>query len=196
MEINFTAILPEIILSVAGILVMLLIPFTPSDRQISLGYLALAGFGLALMSVLVQWGEGGLTFFDMVFQDSLAQFSRLLFLFAAGVICAVSIHYLERDRFLKAEYFPLLLFATVGMCFMATSADLVMTFLGLEVLSIATYVLAGYRLGESKSIESALKYFILGAFSTGFLLYGVALIYGATGSTQYLEIAELCTLNH
>jgi NADH-quinone oxidoreductase subunit N len=100
-------------------------------------------------------------------------------------------HYLERDRFLKAEYFSLLLFATVGMCLMATSADLVMTFLGIEILSIATYVLAGYRLGESKSTESAMKYFILGAFSTAFLLYGITFVYGATGSTQYLGIAEI-----
>lgn len=126
----------------------------------------------------------------MVFQDNFGQFSRSLFLFAGSVICVISMHYLERDRFLKAEYFSLLLFATMGMCLMATSADLVMTFLGIEILSIASYVLAGYRLGESKSTESAMKYFILGAFSTAFLLYGIAFIYGVTGSTQYLGIAE------
>lgn len=190
MEINYVALLPEIILSVAGILLMLLIPFTPEEKQTRLGYLALAGFALALVSVLTQWGERDLTFFNMVFQDDFGQFSKALFLFSGGIICLVSIAYLERDRFLKAEYFSLLLFATMGMCLMATSADLVMTFLGIEILSIATYVLAGYRLGEKRSTESAMKYFILGAFSTGFLLYGIAFIYGATGTTKYLDIAQ------
>jgi NADH-quinone oxidoreductase subunit N len=127
----------------------------------------------------------------MVFQDDFGQFSRALFLFSGGIICLISMPYLERDRFLKAEYFSLLLFATMGMCLMATGADLVMTFLGIEILSIATYVLAGYRLGEKKSTESAMKYFILGAFSTGFLLYGIAFVYGVTGSTKYLEIAQV-----
>jgi len=191
MEINYTAVLPEIILSITGILLMLLIPFSPERKQIRLGYLALAGFALAFASVLSQWGETDLTFSNMVFQDNFGQFSRSLFLFSGGIICVISMHYLERDRFLKAEYFSLLLFATVGMCLMATSADLVVTFLGIEILSIATYVLAGYRLGEGKSTESAMKYFILGAFSTAFLLYGIAFIYGATGSTQYLKIAEV-----
>lgn len=169
---------------------MLLIPFTPRSKQISLGYLAFAGFSLAFACVLAQWGETDLAFFNMVFQDNFGQFSRLVFLFSGGVICLISMNYLERDGFLKAEYFSLLLFSTVGMCLMATSADLVMTFLGLEILSIATYVLVAYRLGEGKSTESALKYFILGAFSTAFLLYGIAFLYGATGSTKYLQIAE------
>ena len=169
---------------------MLLIPFTPQAKQIRLGYLAMAGFTLAFVSVLAQWGETDLAFFNMVFQDNFGQFSRLIFLFSGGIICLISMLYLEREKLLKAEYFSLLLFATVGMCLMATSADLVMTFLGLEILSIATYVLAGYRLGEGKSTESALKYFILGAFSTAFLLYGIAFVYGATGSTKYLTIAE------
>jgi NADH-quinone oxidoreductase subunit N len=181
MEINYTALMPEIVLSVAGILLMLLIPFTPQAKQIRLGYLAVAGFALAFVSVLAQWGETDLAFFNMVFQDNFGQFSRLVFLFSGGIICLISMHYLEREKLLKAEYFPLLLFATVGMCLMATSADLVMTFLGLEILSIATYVLAGYRLGDGKSTESALKYFILGAFSTAFLLYGIAFVYGASG---------------
>ena len=115
MEINYTALMPEIVLSVAGILLMLLIPFTPQAKQIRLGYLALAGFALAFVSVLAQWGETDLAFFNMVFQDNFGQFSRLVFLFSGSIICLISMHYLERERLLKAEYFPLLLFATVGI---------------------------------------------------------------------------------
>lgn len=189
-EINYTAILPEIILSVAGILVMILIPSVKPESQPRLGYLALVGTLAAMVAAVYQWDQQGVSFSGMIFQDNFAHFSKLLFLFAIAAIIVVSIPYLQRDRLLRGEYFSLLLFATVGMCLMAASADLVMTFLGIEILSIATYVLAGYRRTEMRSTEAALKYFVLGAFSTAFLLYGIAFIYGATGSTQYLEIAR------
>ncbi|HUV14581.1 MAG TPA: NADH-quinone oxidoreductase subunit N [Acidobacteriota bacterium] len=190
MDINYTALLPEIILSVAGIVLMLLIPFVPRESQPKLGYVGLVGILIALCALVLQWGgERSLAFFDMVFQDDFANFSKLIFLLSVGAITATSIHYLEQDRLLKGEYFSLLLFSTVGMCLMAASSDLVMTFLGIEILSISTYVLAGYRSSEMKSTESALKYFILGAFSTAFLLYGVAFVYGATGTTKYLKIS-------
>jgi NADH-quinone oxidoreductase subunit N len=191
MDINYSALLPEIILSITGILVMLLIPYVSKERQPQLGNVALIGVIIALVTVLYQWGDTGApAFFEMVFQDSFALFSKLLFLFSIGAIIATSMHYLQRDRLLKGDYFSLLLFATVGMCLMAASADLIMTFIGIEILSISTYVLAGYRTSEMKSTESALKYFILGAFSTAFLLYGIAFMYGSTASTKYLEIAK------
>lgn len=190
MDLNYSAILPEIILSVTGILLMLWIPFTAREHQPRLGYPALAGLLLALLAGLAQWGQKDLAFFDMVFQDNLGHFSKFLFLFAVGAILLTSIHYLERERLWRGEYFSLLLFSAVGMCLMATSADLVMTFLGLEILSIATYIMAGYRYRDMKSTESGLKYFILGAFSTAFLLYGIAFLYGTTGSTKYLVIVQ------
>ncbi len=190
MDINYFALLPEIILSVVGILLVILIPITADENQPRLGYLALGGVLLALVTVIVQWGQSDVAFFNTVFQDDFAQFSRVIILISVGAIITTSISYLETDRLFHAEYFALLLFAAVGMGLMAASADLIMTFLGIEVLSIATYVLAGFRRDEMKSIESALKYFLLGAFSTGFLLYGISLIYGATGTTKYLEIAE------
>jgi NADH-quinone oxidoreductase subunit N len=189
-EINYVSVLPEIILSATGIILMLLIPSVGRELQPRLGYLALVGTAAATVAAFLQWDQQSLSFSGMIFQDNFAHFSKLLFLFAVGAIIAVSISYLERDRLLRAEYFSLLLFATVGMCLMAASADLIMTFLGIEILSIATYVLAGYRRTEMRSTEAALKYFILGAFSTAFLLYGIAFMYGATGSTQYLEIAR------
>jgi NADH-quinone oxidoreductase subunit N len=190
MDINYFSLLPEMILSVGGIAIMLAIPFVARENQAKLGYFALAGILLALLTAVGQWGIRGDGFFGMVFQDNLAVFSRLIFFIAAAAVAAVSVSYLERDGYLRAEYFPLLMFSAVGMSLMACSSDLIMTFLGIEVLSIATYILAGYRLGEASSTESALKYFILGAFSTAFLLYGIAFLYGVTGSTRYLEVAR------
>ncbi len=191
MDINYFAVLPEIILSVVGIVLMVLIPFIRRESQAKLGYLALAGLALALVTTVLQWGQKDLALFGMVFQDNFAQFSRVVFFLSVGAIVTASISYLEQDRLDRAEYFSLLLFAAVGMGLMAASANLIMTFLGLEVLSIATYVLAGFRRDDMKSTESALKYFILGAFSTAFLLYGLAFIYGATGTTRYLDIARI-----
>ncbi|MFZ0428084.1 MAG: NADH-quinone oxidoreductase subunit N [Acidobacteriota bacterium] len=190
MDINYFAVLPEMILAIAGIVLMLLIPFTRRENQAKLGYLALAGIVLALIATGFQWGQKDMALFGMVFQDNFTQFSRVVFFFSIGAIITASISYLQQDQIDRGEFFSLLLFAAVGMGLMASSANLIMTFLGLEILSIATYVLAGFRRDEMKSTESALKYFILGAFSTAFLLYGVAFIYGATGTTQYVEIAR------
>jgi len=189
-DINYTAVLPEIILSLVGICIMLLIPFIPRQRQTHLGYLALAGIVLAFFGVALGWGQTDLAFFEMIFQDDFGQFCKIFFLFVTTVILLVSMNYLEQEKLFQGEFFALLLFATVGMLFMATSADLIMTFVGLEVLSISTYILAGFKERERKSSEAAWKYFLLGAFSTAFLLYGIAFVYGATGSTQYLQITE------
>ena len=189
-DLNYSALLPEIILSVTGILIMLVIPFVPKDRQVQLGYPTLAGIAVAFLSLVATWDQRGLAFFEMVFQDPFALFLKVLFLFATAAIVLIAMNYLSQEDLVQGEFYSLLLFATVGMCLMAASADLIMTFLGLEILSIATYVLAGLKERERKSNESAIKYFFLGAFSTAFLLYGIAFIYGATGSTQYLVIAE------
>lgn len=190
MDLNYSALLPEIILSLTGIMIMLVIPFVSRDRQVSLGYPALAGIALAFLGLLLEWNETGLAFFEMVFQDPFSHFCKALFLFATAAIVLLAMHYLSQEDLAEGEFYALLLFATVGMFLMAASADLIMTFLGLEVLSISTYVLAGFKKRERKSNESAIKYFLLGAFSTAFLLYGIAFVYGATGSTKYLVIAE------
>ena len=189
-DLNYSVLLPEIILSLTGITIMLVIPFVSKDRQVSLGYPALVGIGLAVLGLLMEWNETGMAFFEMVFQDPFSQFCKMLFLFATAAIVLMTMHYLSQEDVAEGEFFSLLLFATVGMFLMAASADLIMTFLGLEVLSISTYVLAGFKEQERRSNESAIKYFLLGAFSTAFLLYGIAFVYGATGSTKYLAIAE------
>src|SRR5262249_58107893 len=102
-----------------------------------------------------------------------------------------SMDFLERENIQHAEYYALLLFATAGMLMMSGSNELMMVFIGLEILSIATYVLAGFRRTDLRSNESALKYFLLGSFSSAFFLYGIALIFGATGSTNLIGIADV-----
>ena len=106
-----------------------------------------------------------------------------------GITILVSTVWVERENVPAGEYHALLMFATFGMMLMAAGNDLVVIFLGLETLSIATYVMAGLRKGDLRSNESSMKYFILGSFASAFLLYGMALVYGATGSTNLTQIA-------
>jgi NADH-quinone oxidoreductase subunit N len=193
-EINFLAVLPEVILSLAGIAIMLAAPYVRGARESQLAHVALVSVALAFLSQVALWGRNDPAFFGMVFQDPFGQLSKALFIFASGFIILISRTYLEEQELRGGEFYSLLLFATVGMCLMASSADLIVMFLGLEVLSMATYVLAGFRRKDIKSVESALKYFLLGSFSTAFLLYGIALVYGATGSTRYQPIAESIAL--
>lgn len=186
---NTLAILPELILCAAGVLIMVLIPVVGKRGQERLGQVAVVALAAALAAALLQ-GTSGSAFYGMIFQDAFGNLARALFLLASAAILLAAGPYLRREGIMRAEFHCLMLFATVGMCFMATSADLMMTFLGLETLSIATYVLAGFRTGDDRSNEAAWKYFILGAFSTAFMLYGMAFLYGAAGSTKYLAIAQ------
>src|SRR4030095_6208859 len=114
-------------------------------------------------------------------------------IFIAAMTILISIDYLRRENMNHAEYYALLLFATAGMLVMAGSNELMMIFIGLEILSIATYVMAGFRRKDLRSNEAALKYFLLGSFTSAFFLYGVALIFGAAGSTNLISIAAALT---
>ena len=125
----------------------------------------------------------------MIANDNLRLSFSFVFLFVTAITMLVSTVWVERENVPVGEYHALLLFATFGMMMMSAGNDLVVIFLGLETLSIATYVMAGLRKGDLKSNESSMKYFILGSFASAFLLYGMALIYGATGSTNLTQIA-------
>src|ERR671932_846072 len=133
----------------------------------------------------------------MIVMDELRLSFTLIFLFVSALTILISMVWVENEKLPAGEFHSLLLFATSGMMLMASGGDLVIIFLGLEILSIATYVLAGFRRTDLRSNESSLKYFILGSFSSAFLLYGIALIYGATatragqaGTTNIAEIAS------
>src|SRR5215831_7121502 len=188
--INVAAILPAVVLSIAGIVIMVTDPFTARDGKNSLGWLALAGTVAATLAVLPMSGNRGLWYSSLWIVDNYSIFFHVVFLLIAGITILSSIDFLARESLNHAEYYALLLFATTGMMMMAGSDELIMIFIGLEVLSIATYVLAGFRRTDLKSNESALKYFLLGSFSSAFFLYGVALVFGAAGSTSLTGIAD------
>ncbi|HYE65977.1 MAG TPA: NADH-quinone oxidoreductase subunit N [Pyrinomonadaceae bacterium] len=198
-EINFSIILPEMIVAAVGVLVMLVDAFTrPTQRWIT-GSISLAGLAAGAVACIWLWTSGidtSRNFNGMIVLDELRLGFTLIFLIVSALTILVSMVWVEGERLPAGEFHSLLLFATTGMMLMASGGDLVIIFLGLEILSIATYVMAGFRRTDLRSNESSLKYFILGSFSSAFFLYGVALIYGATvtvngqpGTTNIAEIA-------
>jgi NADH-quinone oxidoreductase subunit N len=191
---NLVSVLPEFIVAITATFVMLYDCFFPKESKLST-VISLFGLGLAGVILAVIWTQefpagawGG-----MIVHDTLRTSFTLVFLFVSFVTILISSIWIEREDVPAGEYHALLLFATFGMMLMASGNDLVVIFLGLETLSIATYVMAGLRKADLRSNESAMKYFILGSFASAFLLYGMALIYGATGSTNITQIAERIT---
>src|SRR6185369_11115591 len=188
-SINIYAILPVIVLSLFGIAVMVLEPFVHESKKSSLAWLALAGTVAAMFSLIPMAANRDQWYSNLWIVDDYGIFLSFVFLFIAAITILSAADYLRRERMNHPEFYALLLFATAGMLMMAASNELVMVFIGLEVLSIGTYVMAGFRRTDLKSNESALKYFLLGSFASAFFLYGVALIFGATGSTNLISIA-------
>src|SRR3989442_1566858 len=188
--INIAAILPPLVLSLFGIGVMVAEPFVSEKRKSALGWLAFAGTLAAMVSLIPMASNRGQWYSNLWIVDDYDVFLNFVFLLIAAVTILTSIDFLRREDMNHPEFYALLLFATAGMLMMAASNELVMVFLGLEILSIATYVMAGFRRTDLKSNESALKYFLLGSFSSAFFLYGVALIFGPTGSTNLIAIAD------
>ncbi|HKP68873.1 MAG TPA: NADH-quinone oxidoreductase subunit N [Pyrinomonadaceae bacterium] len=189
-NVNMTVILPELIVAFAGIVAMVYDSFFPKDRKTT-GIIALVGLAASGVLLGMMWGEpqpAG-SWNGMIAHDSLRLGFSFVFLLVSAMTVLVSTVWVERENVPAGEYNALLMFATFGMMLMASGNDLVVIFLGLETLSIATYVMCGLRRGDLKSNESAMKYFILGSFASAFLLYGMALTYGATGSTNITEIA-------
>jgi len=182
-------ILPEIILCAFGILVMVLDPFVTPHRKSLLGWLALVGVLAAAGGTLWTSNNPGLAFGRSIAADHFSFYFFYLFLLVAALTVLGSINYLERDGIQHGEFYALILLGTVGMCFMASSTDLIMVFIGLEVSSISTYILAGFKRRDALANEASLKYFLLGSFATAFFLYGIAFVYGLTGTTNLLELS-------
>jgi NADH-quinone oxidoreductase subunit N len=175
----------------AGSMLLLLLEFLPvrqtSGRSAWIALLALLGSAAAIWPVRNVHRS---LFGGMFLQDGFTVFFTLLFCAVGALSVLLSWDYARRTRLQQAEYYSLLLLATLGMIVMAASNDLITIFLGLELMSIALYVLVGFRHDQLESNEAALKYFLLGAFASGFLLYGIALLYGATGTTQLGKMAD------
>ena len=192
---DYLRFLPEIVLTVFGIVIMMLEAVTAEGSKKSfLGAIAVLGIVLAFAANIGAFLNGGLAFQNMLIVDGYGTFFRGLVL-AVGFLCVLaSLSYLEREGAQGGEYYALILFSLVGQCILATANDLIMVFIGLEISSIATYILAGFLRDDRRNNESALKYFLLGSFATAFLLYGIAWTYGLVGSTNLEEIRRILTV--
>ena len=189
--IDYIRILPELVLSVFGIVVMMLDPLLPEQgSKKPLGIVALIGTLGALAATAYQTGYFGEAFYSTIRVDAFSVFFHVVVLLVALVVILTSYDYLDVQRIRSGEYYGLILFGTVGMMLMSAAVELVLVFIALEISSISTYILAGMRRRVAESAESSLKYFLLGSFATAFFLYGVAMVYGATGTTNVYLIAQ------
>ena len=179
---------PELILTIAGTLLMVLDPLFAKKLPRMFGHISIAAFLAASVGAFAAQSVMGSSFSNLLIVDGFATFFRVLVLVIGILAVLLSYRYLDREMAETGEYHALLLFCVAGQCLMAASNDLIMIFIGLEISSIATYILAGYLRNDRRNNEAALKYFLLGSFATAFLLYGVAIIYGITGTTKLDEI--------
>jgi NADH-quinone oxidoreductase subunit N len=192
--IDLWPVVPELILVGVGLVLMIADALSPGydQRPHVFGSLAaLAGASAVSVYLWSYRGAGtGTVLGGMVAQDRFAVFFRLVIMAAAAVAVLLSYHYLDRANEARGEYYPLLLFATAGMTLITAAADLIMVFLALEILSLSLYLITGFSFRRLASAEASMKYFLLGAFSSAFFLYGVALAYGATGTTSLSGMAR------
>jgi NADH-quinone oxidoreductase subunit N len=189
--VDYIRILPELVLSVFGIIVMMIDPLIPAHgSKKPLGIIAIIGILAGLAATAFQTGFYGNAFYNTIRVDTFSVFFHVVVLLIALVVSLTSLEYLEVQRIRSGEYYALVLFGTVGMMLMSAAVELVLIFIALEISSISTYILAGMRRRAAESAEASLKYFLLGSFATAFFLYGVALVFGATGTTNVYGIAQ------
>lgn len=189
--IEYIRILPEIVLTLFGMVIMLLDPLVDEQRsQKTLGAIGLLGAMGAIAATIFQAQYPGAGFWGMVNVDPFSVFFHFLVATVTAVVILTSYEYMAVQQIRAGEYYGLILFGAVGMCLMSSAVELVLIFIALEISSISTYILAGFRRRAAISSESAIKYFLLGSFATAFFLYGVALTFGATGSTNIVDISR------
>src|SRR5512135_3183645 len=183
---DFSVILPLLVLTVWACLLLLVDLFV--RRTGITAFLAALGLALTLGFTLAQVGLADTGFNNMVVMDGFSIFVNALLLVSGLLGVALAYGYLKRMGIERGEYYTLLLFSITGMMLMAQAGDLIIVFLALEMLSIPLYVLSAFARPRADSEEAGLKYFLLGAFSTGFVVYGIALVFGATGATGLAAI--------
>ena len=187
--VEYLRFLPEIILTVVGALIMLIEGMAGDrPRRAASGTLAILAIVLAIGASIAAGAHPGYAFSNMLIVDGFATFFRVLVLVVALLTVLISFQYLDREHASAGDFFALILFSVTGQCVMAAANELIMIFIGLEISSIATYVLAGFLRDDKRNNEAAIKYFLLGSFATAFLLYGIAWIYGVTGTTNLSQI--------
>lgn len=187
-------IVPELILTVCACVALVMEVVLPYRKSKLTAYFALVAVGLAFVSLVVQWRfmpalpyDG---FYGMVRIDGFALLFKAIFLFAAGLAIGISTRYLDIEGEQHGEYYSLVLFATVGMMFLACGYDLISLYISLELMALTFYILVAFTKREKRSNEAAMKYFLLGAFSSGVLLYGMSLLFGIAGSTNIGDIGR------
>ena len=189
MDVNLIPLLPATQVLLTALVVMLLDLFIKEPEKGLLAWISLLGLALGAGETVLLWGSQESAFGDTLLLDNFALFFAQIFVGVAALTILSSIHYVRQTKIHEGEFYELILFATVGMILMAAANDLIIFFLGLETMSIAVYVLTGLWRASSQSDEAAMKYFLMSAFTTGFLLYSIALIYGATSATNLNQIS-------
>ncbi len=182
---DLTPLRPELLMTALALLVMLVDLFVKKKEVLAI--ISMAGVAVVGLSLL---GPRGETFGTMFISDGYSTFFKLIFFINVVLSILISIKYIAVERVNYGEYYSLMLFSTTGMMIMASAGDLIVLYLGLELMALSTYILAGFIRHDVKSNEAAMKYFLLGAFSSGFLLYGISLVYGLTGTTDLKAIAS------
>jgi len=189
-SIDLIALAPVIVLSVFAMMVLVVDLFGGRNKTL-LVFISLVGLLMTAISAFAKNPIPAYSFNDSYIVDHLSLFFICIFTISSALAILLSVEYNEREGIRAGEYYALILFCTVGMILLASSTDMIMIFLGIEIVSICLYVLAGIRRNNLRSNEAALKYFLLGAFATGFLLYGMTMVYGSTGHTNLFKIAEV-----
>jgi len=186
-------ILPEIVLTVMGVVLMLLDPLLRKRSSNAFGNLTIAALAAALAAAVYAYADEGPAFGGMIVVDGFATFFRALVMVVGILTVLASYRFLRRQDAETSEYHALLLFSIAGQSMMAASGNLIVVFIALEISSISSYVLTGYLRDDPRSNEAALKYFLLGSFATAFFLYGIALVYGATGTIDLMSVRAAAT---
>ena len=193
-EINWQLLMPELVIALTLIIVLVFDLFDSISKTV-LGWMTIVGAGIALW-VSIQMHQAGTVdtqFYEMFKVDSFSLFFNIIFLVSTILVVLISMSYLDRGDRKQGPYYLLILLATLGMMLMAAGNELIIVFLGLELMSLSLYVLAGYFRESPASSEAGMKYLLLGAFASAFFLYGIALIYGGAGTTSVPAIAEAIT---
>ena len=184
-------VLPELFLACAGMALLMIGVFRGRDPTRLVSYLAVLCFAIAAVLVVVVGDRATTAFGGLFVVDGFAAFAKLLILLATALAVVMSQGFIHRERMARFEYPVLILFAALGMLMMVSANDLMSLYLGLELQSLSLYVVAAIRRDTLRSSEAGLKYFVLGALSSGMLLYGASLVYGFSGSTHFPEIAQV-----
>jgi NADH-quinone oxidoreductase subunit N len=186
-------VLPEEILSVAALFLMLAAAWAGDRSGPLLTWLAILALAIAAAFLPAIRDAGGTAFYGLFVADSFAAFSKIVIYAAAAVSMLAAMSWFGRDKDYRAEYPVLILFSAIGMGMMVSASDLLTLYVGLELQSLAAYILASFQRSDSRSAEAGLKYFVLGALASGILLYGISLLYGFTGTTSFGGIAGRLT---